>query len=95
MFAAVTNGLATDTRRALARTGPQMARQQLRAEIIASSEPSARLTPVAEILEPAATRGPDGLGDDVSSVAPRRVTELSEYLRRLRRGRQQIRRITG
>jgi hypothetical protein len=39
MFAAVTNGLATDTRRALARTGLEMPRQQFRAEIIASSEP--------------------------------------------------------
>ena len=39
MLATVTNGIATDTRRAVARTGPEMALQQLRAEIIASSEP--------------------------------------------------------
>ena len=80
MFAAVTNGRATDTRRAVACTGPEMARQQLGAEIIASREPSAMLTPVAAFLEPAAAPVPDGLGDDVSSVAPRRATELSEHL---------------
>jgi len=55
MLATVTNGLATDTRRAVARTGPEMALQQLGAEIIASSEPSARLTQVAAFLEPAST----------------------------------------
>ena len=80
MFAAVTNGLATDTRRAVACTGPAMARQQLGAEIIASSEHSARLTPVAAFLELAVEPVPDGLGDDVSSVAPRLATELSEHL---------------
>ena len=80
MFAAVANGLATGTRRAVACTVPEMARQQLGAEIIASSEPSARLTSVAPFLEPAAEPVPDGLGDDVSSVAPRRATELCERL---------------
>ena len=53
------------------------------------------VTPAAAFLEPAVEPVPDGLGDDVSSVAPRRATELSEHLRRLRRGHQQIRRITG
>ena len=80
MFAAVTNGRATNARRAIARTGAAMARQQFRAEIIASSEPTTKLTPVAAFLEPAAEPVPDGLGDDVSSVAPRRATELSEHL---------------
>jgi hypothetical protein len=80
MFAAITNGLVTDTRRAVACTGPEMARQQFRAEIIAWSEPSTRLTPDAAYLEPAVEPVPDGLGDDVSSVAPRRATELSEHL---------------
>ena len=79
-FAAVTNGLATGTRRAVACTGPEMARQRLRAEFIASSEPSSGLTPVAAFLEPAVEPVPDGFGDDVSSVAPRRATELSEHL---------------
>jgi hypothetical protein len=51
MFAAVTNGLATDKRRAVACTGPEMPRQQFRAEIVAPSEPSTRLTPVAAFLE--------------------------------------------
>ena len=94
MFAGVTNGLATDTRRAVA-CGPEMPRQQFRAEIIASSAPSTKLTPVAAYLEPAAEPASDGLGDDVSSVAPRWATELSEHLGRLRRGRQQIRSVTG
>ena len=80
MFAAVTNGRATDTRRAVACTGPEMPRQQLGAEIIASSEPSTRLTPGAAFLELAVEPVPDGLGDEVSSVAPRRATELSEHL---------------
>ena len=80
MLATVTNGIATDTRRAVARTGPEMPRQQLRTEIIASSEPSARLTQVAAFLEPASKLVPDGLSDDLSSVATRRATELSEHL---------------
>ena len=78
--AAVSNGLATDTRRAVACTGPEMPRQQFRAEIVASREPATRLTPGAAFLEPAAEPVPGGLGDDVSSVAPRRATELSEHL---------------
>ena len=57
-----------------------MLRQQFRAEIVTSSEPSTRLTPGTAFLEPAVEPVPDGLGDDVSSVAPRRATELSEYL---------------
>ncbi len=32
--------------------------------------------------------------DDVSSIAPRWSTELSDHLRRPRRGREQIRRVT-
>ena len=80
MFAAVTNGLATGTRRAVACTGREMPRQQFRAEIIASSEPFTKLTPDAAYLEPAAEPVPKGLDDDVSSVAPRRATELSEHL---------------
>lgn len=95
MLATATNGIATDTRRAVARSGPETALQQLRAEIMASSEPSTRLTQVAVFLEPLPKPAPDGRGDDMSSVATRRATELSEYLRRLRRGRQQIRSITG
>ena len=59
MFAGVTNGLATDTRRAVA-CGPEMPRQKFRAEIIASSEPSTRLTPGAAVLEPAAEPVPAG-----------------------------------
>ena len=93
-FAGVTNRLATDTRRAVA-CGPEMPRQKFRAEIAASSEPSTRLTPGAAFLEPAEEPVPDGLGDDVSSIATRRAAELSECLGRLRRGRQQIRRVTG
>ena len=80
MFAAVTNGLATDTRRAVACAGPEMPRQQFRAEIIASREPSTGLTPVAAHLEPAAKSVPNGLGDGVSSVATGCATELSEHL---------------
>ena len=57
-----------------------MPRQQFRAVIVAPSEPSTRLTPGAVYLESAAEPVPDGLGDDVSSVAPRRATELSERL---------------
>ena len=62
---------------------------------IASSEPSTRLTAFAAYLELAAKPVPDVLGDDVSSVATRLATELSDYLRRLSRGRQQIRSVTG
>jgi hypothetical protein len=57
-----------------------MVRRRLRAEFIASSEPSTGLTPVAAYLELAAKPAQDGLGDDVSSVTPRRATELSEHL---------------
>ena len=48
----------------------------------------------AAFLEPAAEPVPDGLGDDVSSIATRRAAELSKCLGRLRRGRQQIRSVT-
>ena len=53
MRATVTNGIGTETLGALARAGAEMARQQLGAEIIASSEPSTRWTQVAAFLEPA------------------------------------------
>ena len=55
MRATVTNGIAMDTLRTVARAGPEMALQQLRAEVIASSEPSTRLTQLAAFLEPAST----------------------------------------
>ena len=79
MFAAVANGLATETRRAVACTDPEptpaVPRRDHRVERALK-----RLTSVAASLEPSAEPALDGLGDDVSSVVPRGATELSEHL---------------